>query len=99
MPARKEEDIEQQMRIEEISFKQFLDGRPKKKIFIPIDKSNPGDKVVPVAINGVTYSIPRGGEFEVPDLIYDVWIDSYNQTQKAEEKMTITEKRDLVVTG
>ena len=36
------------------------------KIKIPLDKENPGEKLVPVTINGWTWTIKRGESVEVP---------------------------------
>lgn len=36
------------------------------KIKIPVDKENPGEKLVPVTINGWTWTIKRGEAVEVP---------------------------------
>lgn len=74
-----------------------LQALPKKTILIPEDPLNPNDLVVPVAINGVTYSIPRGQEFEVPDAIYDVWKEAYTKTQAANRRIVVKEQRDLVI--
>lgn len=74
-----------------------LQARPKKTILIPEDPLNPMDLVVPVAINGVTYSIPRGQEFEVPDVIYDVWKESYTKTQAANRRIVVREERSLAI--
>ena len=78
------------------SFLEVLKARPKKKILIPEDPNNPDD-VVPVGINGVIYAIPRGREFEVPDVIYDVWKESYDRTMAAQRRIRVTEKKDLVI--
>jgi len=75
-----------------------LQARPKKTILIPEDPLNPNDFVVPVAINGVTYAIPRGQEFEVPDVIYDVWKESYTKTQEANRRIVLKEDRNLIIT-
>ncbi|WP_058301697.1 hypothetical protein [Gorillibacterium timonense] len=83
---------------QEMSFKQYLDSRPKVKIEIPEDPNNPGD-VVPVAINGVIYAIPVGQEFEVPDLIYNVWKESHEKTKAANKKIKITELKELQIIG
>lgn len=46
-----------------------LDARPKVKIKIPIDKQNPKDLTCFAQINGYTYTIKRGVEVEVPDVV------------------------------
>jgi hypothetical protein len=81
---------------EEQSLKARLDAMPKKSIHIPDDDNNPGD-VVPIGWNGITYAVPRGIEFQVPEVIADIWQNSYSQTQKAKRKMTITENKEIAV--
>lgn len=76
-----------------------LQERPKRSILIPEDPLNPNDLVVPVSVNGVTYAIPRGKRFEVPDVIADVWEDSYSKTQAANRKIKFQENRDIVITS
>ena len=39
------------------------------KIKIPIDKENPKEKLVPVTINGWTWTIKRGETVEVPEAV------------------------------
>ena len=39
------------------------------KIKIPMDKENPGEKFVPVTINGWTWTIKRGESVEVPEAV------------------------------
>ena len=39
------------------------------KIKIPMDKENPGEKFVPVTINGWTWTIKRGETVEVPEAV------------------------------
>lgn len=82
---------------EEQDLKAVLAARPKKTIHIPYDDNNPDD-VVPIGWNGIIYSVPRGQEFEVPDVIADIWQESYSKTLKAKQKMTIS-KKDIIVTG
>lgn len=83
---------------EEQSLKEQLAARPKKTLIIPRDPLNKDD-VVPIGWNGIVYAVPRGIQFEVPDVIADIWNNAYQQTMKAEDRMTITENRDIVVYG
>jgi hypothetical protein len=94
MAAKTEKELQQ----EELNFKQQLDAMPKVAIMIPVDPLNKGD-VVPIGCNGVVYAVPRGKQFMVPELIAQIWMDSYEKTQKANDKIAIVENRDIVVTG
>jgi hypothetical protein len=76
-----EANLEAQIALEERSFKQQLAARPKVKISVPRDPNNPNDTQI-VVWNGVVYSIPRGVTVEVPDLIADIWQESYNKTDE-----------------
>jgi hypothetical protein len=89
---------EKQLQQEELNFKQQLDAMPKVPIMIPVDPLNKGD-VVPIGCNGVVYAIPRGKQFMVPELIAQIYFEAYEKTQAANDKMTISENRDIVVTG
>lgn len=42
------------------------------KIKIPVDKSNKDDLLVPVTINGYTWTIKRGEQVEVPQEVYNL---------------------------
>lgn len=81
---------------EELSLKERLDAMPKKTIHIPEDDNNPGD-VVPIGWNGIIYAVPRGIEFQVPEVIADIWQNAYAQTRKAKQKMTITENKEIAI--
>jgi hypothetical protein len=81
---------------EERTLMERLQAMPKKTIHIPEDEQNPGD-VVPIGWNGIIYAVPRGREFEVPEVIADIWKNAYEQTQKAKRKITISELKDIVV--
>ncbi|MFX3633723.1 MAG: hypothetical protein ACE3L7_25560 [Candidatus Pristimantibacillus sp.] len=76
-----------------------LQALPKKTIFIPEDPQNPDDLVVPVCVNGVTYSIPRGKKFEVPDVIADIWEESYTKTQAANRRIKVQQDLDIKITS
>lgn len=83
---------------EEQGLKEQLAAMPKKSIHIPEDEQNPGD-VVPIGWNGIIYAVPRGQTFEVPEVIADIWENAYRQTQMAKRKITISEKKDIIITG
>lgn len=88
---------EKKLSSEQQSMLEKLQALPKKKILIPEDPLNPNDEVVPVCVNGVLYTIPRGKECEVPDVVYDVWKESYEKTVAANKKIKITELKDMAV--
>lgn len=44
----------------------------KVTIKIPIDKQNPKDLIVPVAINGYIYQIKRGEKVQVPEAVESI---------------------------
>lgn len=69
--------------IEERSFKEKLQAEKKVKVIIPLDPLNPSEPQI-VSVNGVTYSIPRGKEIEIPETIARVWQESYNKTIKSQ---------------
>lgn len=81
---------------EDMDLKAVLDAMPKRKIMIPNDDLNPDD-VVPIGWNGIIYAVPRGKAFDVPEVIADIWENSYEQTMKARKKMTVSENRDIVI--
>jgi hypothetical protein len=92
----KEAVMEKELEKQEITTKEILAKEKKVPIFIPEDPLNPDD-VVPVGINGVIYAIPRGQQFMVPESIYKVWKNSYDETVKANKRIRITEKKDLEI--
>lgn len=77
---------EREFKKAEKTMKDILAKEKKVTIFIPENPINPNE-VVPVSLNGVTYAIPVGQEFEVPESIYKVWKYSYDETRKANAKM------------
>ena len=77
---------EKQLDKQEKTLKQQLEEMEKVKIEIPFDENNPDD-VVPVGWNGIVYAIPRGIEFEVPKVIYDIWKESHNKTMAANRRI------------
>lgn len=83
---------------EEKTLKEQLAAMPKKTIVIPRDPLNKND-IVPIGWNGIIYAVPRGKAFEVPYVIADIWTNAYEQTMKAEDKMEITENKEVQVYG
>ncbi len=91
-----EASLEAQIKKEEKSLKQQLDAFPKVKMEIPEDPNNPDD-VVPIGWNGIIYAIPRGQQFEVPEPIYDIWKNSYDQTKAVNKRIRESTKKEIQV--
>ncbi len=91
-----EASLEAQIKKEEKSLKQQLEAFPKVKMEIPEDPNNPDD-VVPVGWNGIIYAIPRGQQFEVPQPIYDIWKNSYDQTKAVNKRIRESTKKEIQV--
>lgn len=91
-----EKNLEAQIRQEEKTLKQVLAERPKVMIEIPEDPNNPDD-VVPVGWNGIIYAIPRGQQFEVPDVIYNIWKDSHQKTQAINKRIRESVTREITI--
>lgn len=98
MTQKTEKQIEKEIVKEEASTRALLAAEKKVPIFIPDDPLNPDD-VVPVGINGVIYTIPRGQQFEVPESIYNVWKNSYDETTKANKKIKVEQNKEIQVLG
>ena len=64
-----------------------LKAYPKVPIFIPFDQSNPHLKVFPIQLNGFTFNVPMGEQYDVPKPIADIWKQSYQADIKASGMM------------
>lgn len=95
--ATSEQTLEKEAALAEKTTKALLDEMPKVKIIIPHDPQNPSDKVVPVGCNGVTYAIPRGVQVEVPQVIADIWNDSYSRTVAANNRIEESVDKEVKV--
>ncbi|MFS0837266.1 hypothetical protein [Paenibacillus sp. 1P03SA] len=91
-----EKNLEAQIAREEKTLKQLLDERPKVSIEIPEDPNNPDD-VVPVGWNGIIYAIPRGKKFEVPDVIYDIWRESHENTKQVNKRIQQSTQTEIKI--
>lgn len=91
-----EENLEKQIREQEKTIKQQLDAMKKVTIEIPEDPNNPDD-VVPVGWQGIIYAIPRGIQFEVPVVIYEVWKESYQKTKEVNKRIRESTKKEIQV--
>jgi ElaB/YqjD/DUF883 family membrane-anchored ribosome-binding protein len=91
-----EKNMEAQLAQQEKTLKQRLDDMPKVTIEIPEDPNNPDD-VVPVGWNGIIYAIPRGQQFEVPNVIYEIWKESHKKTQEINKRIRESVKKEIQV--
>lgn len=91
-----ERNMEAQIAREEKSLRQRLEEMPKVSIEIPEDPNNPDD-IVPVGWNGIIYAIPRGRQFEVPKVIYDIWKESYEKTKEVNKRIRESVKKEIEV--
>ncbi|WP_342416267.1 hypothetical protein NST83_01180 [Paenibacillus sp. FSL R10-2782] len=91
-----EKQLENQITREEKDFKKQLVKMKKVFMTIPEDPNNPDD-VVPVGWNGVIYTIPRGIEVEVPEVIRDIWRESYAKTQEVNKRIRDSVKKELKI--
>lgn len=94
--ANHEANLEKQIRDQEKSLKAQLKSMKKVPIEIPEDPNNPDD-VVPVTWNGITYAIPRGRQFEVPQVIYDIWKLSHERTKEVNKRIRESTQKEIVV--
>lgn len=91
-----EKNLEAQIAKEEKTIKQQLDAMKKVTIEIPEDPNNPDD-IVPVGWQGVIYAIPRGQQFEVPEVIYQVWKESYQKTKEVNKRIRESVRKEIQV--
>jgi hypothetical protein len=91
-----EANLEAQIARQEKSLKQRLDEMKKVTIEIPEDPNNPDD-VVPVGWNGIIYTIPRGQQFEVPEVIYNIWKESHKKTQEVNKRIRESIQKEITV--
>lgn len=91
-----EKNMERQLARQESALMKQLNKMKKVKITIPDDPLNPDD-VVPVGWNGIIYAIPRGQEFEVPEVIYDIWKESYTKTQAVNKRIRENANKEIKI--
>lgn len=95
-PTADEKASERKIAKQENALKAQLKKRKKVSLTIPEDPLNPDD-VVPVGWNGIIYAIPRGIEVEVPDVIADIWRESYQKTQEVNKRIRESTKKELKI--
>lgn len=91
-----EANLEAKIAKEEKTLKQRLEEMPKVKLRIPPDPANPNDVQV-VGWNGIIYTIPRGKSFEVPEVIAQIWEESYEKTEAINLKIEQSMDKDIKV--
>lgn len=94
--AAAEQSAERKIAKAEKSLQAQLKAMKKVKLTIPEDPNNPDD-VVPIIWNGIMYSIPRGIEFDVPEVIRDIWQESYTKTQAVNKRVRESTKKELKI--
>jgi hypothetical protein len=94
--AKAEKAAERQLAKAEKSLHAQLKGMKKVSLTIPEDPNNPDD-VVPITWNGITYAVPRGIEFEVPEVIRDIWKESYEKTQAVNKRIRESVKKEIKI--
>ncbi|MBA9088726.1 hypothetical protein FHR92_005244 [Fontibacillus solani] len=95
-PAADEKASERKLAKQESALKSQLKKMKKVKLTIPEDPLNPDD-VVPVGWNGIIYAIPRGIEVEVPEVIAEIWRESYQKTQEVNKRIRESTKKELKI--
>ncbi|MFY0760194.1 hypothetical protein AB1K32_15090 [Metabacillus dongyingensis] len=82
MAVKNQKEIEKEL----LSEREAILAQPKVKLFIPLDRDNPS-KHREVIINGQEFILAVGKELEVPQVVAEVWNDSYHRTLEAEYKI------------
>ncbi|WP_028609228.1 hypothetical protein [Paenibacillus harenae] len=96
MAKANEASLEAQIAVEEKSLKQQLQEMKKVKLTIPEDPNNPDD-VVPIGWNGIIYAVPRGMEFDVPEVIRDIWQESYSKTMAVQRRIRESVNKEIKI--
>ncbi|OMD92990.1 hypothetical protein BSK49_00985 [Paenibacillus odorifer] len=91
-----EKAAERKLAKQENGLKQQLKKMKKVLLTIPEDPLNPDD-VVPIGWNGVIYAVPRGIEVEVPEVIANIWRESYQKTQEVNKRIRESTKKELKI--
>jgi hypothetical protein len=82
MAVKTQKEIEQELQSE----RDAILAQPRVKLFIAPDKTNPA-KHREVIINGQEWVLAVGKMLEVPQVVAEVWNDSYARTIEAEQSM------------
>lgn len=74
-----------------------LKAGPQTMIHIADDPNNEHDKVVPIGINGIFYTVPRGQSILVPTPVAEIWEDSYTRTRIANKKIEDSVRTEIQI--
>jgi hypothetical protein len=77
-----QKEVEKQL----LSDREAILAQPKVKLYIPLDRSNPSKHRV-VIVNGQEFDLAVGKQLDVPQVVADVWNESYSKTIQAEFEM------------
>jgi hypothetical protein len=80
--AKSQKEVEKEL----LSEREAILAQPKVKLVISPDRSNPS-KTRTVIINGQEFILAVGKPLEVPQVVAEVWQDSFNKTIEAEFNM------------
>lgn len=80
--SKSQKEIEKEL----LSDREAILAQPKVKLFIAPDRANPV-KHREVIINGQEFILAVGKQLEVPQVVAEVWNDSYSRTIEAEQNM------------
>lgn len=78
---------QKELETQQLSDREVILAQPKVKLFIPADRTNPA-KHREVIINGQEFILAVGKTLEVPQVVAEVWQDSYSRTIEAEQNMS-----------
>lgn len=96
-PSQEEKHLERKAKDAEKTIQQKLKAMKKVEITIPDDPQNPGDKVVPIGIGGIVYTVPRGIPTEVPEAIAEIWRDSYKRTREVNQRIDESTSKEVKI--
>jgi hypothetical protein len=82
MANKSQKEVEKEL----LSDREAILAQPKVKLFIQPDRSNPA-KHRTVIINGQEFILAVGKQIEVPQVVAEVWQESYSKTLEAEFAM------------
>jgi hypothetical protein len=81
--AKTQSEIERELQTD----RERILAQPKVKLFIAPDRANPS-KHREVIVNGQEFILAVGKTLEVPQVVAEVWNESYSRTIEAEQRMS-----------
>jgi hypothetical protein len=90
IPATPEVDKYAERNFEKIALdaKEYIKTCETVHIILPTDPLNPYDNYQYIMLNGMTFTFKKGEEIDMPRPLYEIWKNSYDQTRKAEARVT-----------